>query len=150
MIVWVPDMMIETSDIIGIDYGERYIGIARVSPVVRIAEPLETFQGDRESLFVALQKYIDEYSAERIVVGVPRGLDGQETMQTKICRDFAAEVSVKFPNISTYIIDEAGTSEEAKDRKGSGDPAGIDAIAAGILSEDFLSLDENQKQLISI
>lgn len=138
------------SEIIGIDYGEKYIGIARVNSEVALAEPLQTFSGEFTDLLAVLVDYIEEFSTTKIVVGLPRGLDGQATEQTEVCVNFARSLSADLSNIEVFLVDEAGTSQEAIFRKNVGSKAGIDSIAAAILLEDFLTLSSDQQESSNI
>ena len=137
-------MIINDRDIIGIDYGEKRIGIARIHPSVRIAEPLGVVDATSGNMFQQIENYIKKYEAVAVVIGLPRGLDGQETNQTAICRSFAAKAKKEL-SADVYVIDEAGTSSAAKESLGLKPSAktDVDALAAGIILEDFI----NQKDV---
>jgi len=123
-------------DIIGVDYGEVRIGVARINPIVGIAEPLTVLSHISETkVFEALEEIRRQYNADRYVVGLPRGLDGQDTAQTAVCRQFALLLR-STTKVDVYVIDEAGTTEQAKIRQRPGQA--IDAVAAGILLEDYV------------
>ncbi len=62
---------------IGLDFGERTIGVAVSDPLGMIAQAVKTirrksWQADLEEL----RKIIEEYEAEQLVVGLPRNMDG--------------------------------------------------------------------------
>jgi len=64
----------------GIDLGQRRVGIA-ISDLLRvIAQPLQTLQrpkGD-EALVAAIAALCDEHEVSEIVIGLPRHMDGRE------------------------------------------------------------------------
>jgi putative Holliday junction resolvase len=130
---------------IGLDVGDRRIGVARVHSVVRIAEPLQHIEVDSQDVFERIKALITEYSASGVVVGLPRGLDGQETSQTAYSRKFAEELQKQI-TVPVYLIDEAGTSKAADDRIGKNNLLSRDSVAAAILLEDFVSV-HNQEDL---
>lgn len=128
---------------IGLDIGESRIGVARIHSEVRISEPLDLIDAKSENVFSLINNVIDEYQASGVVVGLPRGLDGQETSQTEYCRNFAHQLSSKI-KIPVYMIDEAGTSKAADERMQNNTKFSRDSVAAAILLEDFVSFDNTE------
>lgn len=123
--------------IIGLDIGEKRIGVARISTVAKIAEPLEVIETSSQDVTGKIKQVINEYQADAVVAGLPRGLDGQETAQTKYCQDFARQLATEL-TVPVYMIDEAGTSKEADARIGASTNISRDSMAAAILLEDFV------------
>lgn len=127
-------------DILALDVGGARIGVARASSVVRIAEPLTTLPND-EHLWQSVTQLCLEHNVQQLVVGLPRGLDGQETAQTAVVRDFVAELS---QHLDTPVVlqDEAVTSRQAEEELvARGKPyakGDIDALAATYILEDYL------------
>jgi putative Holliday junction resolvase len=107
-----------TKKYLGIDYGARRIGLAMADDEVRIASPRSTV--DSAELIRIIER---EGPFDQVVVGLPRGLDGQETPQTLAVRHFNDDVLWKRLRIEAVYQDEAGTSSLAEDRlKESGKP----------------------------
>ena len=77
-----------------------------------------------------------------LIIGLPRGLNGQETEQTKKIRKFNDEIS-SILNIPIFLIDEAGTSVQAKEelesRKKAYSKSDVDSLAASYILEDYLN-----------
>jgi len=76
--------------LLGLDLGERTIGIAISDPGLRIASPLETlrrskFTQDAEELF----KVLDANHAGGLVIGLPLNMDGSEGPRCQSTRQFA-------------------------------------------------------------
>jgi putative Holliday junction resolvase len=124
---------------LGVDFGSKRIGVAKGDDDRRIAQPLVTLTG--EEPLEHLRKLVKSEEAKLVVIGLPRGLDGQETEQTAKARNFAKMVETELA-ISVELQDEAGTSGVAEDRlKASGrayEAADIDAEAACIILQDYL------------
>lgn len=126
-------------EFLGLDIGDKRIGVARGSSVAKIAEPLLTIHSD--NAISEVQKLIDQIQPIAVVVGLPRNLNGEETAQTIKVREWvnrAKEVIDK----TFYFQDEALTSVEAHNSlPGKKDP-GIDAKAAAVILQDFLDSSE--------
>lgn len=123
---------------LGIDYGSKRIGLALAHADSKLAQPLATIDASRPDYWVRLEQLVKEHEVGELVVGLPRGLDGGETDQTKAARFFAVELaSLKLP---IHLQDEAGTSELARERIGTKLQAKgqIDAEAAAIILQDYL------------
>lgn len=102
-----------------------------------IASPLRTVAP--HELVAAIQS---EGPFAAVVVGLPRGLDGQDTTQTLAVRRFSDDLLWRRLHIEPVFQDEAGTSSVAEDRlKASGKTyakGAIDAEAAAIILQDYL------------
>ena len=62
--------------IIGLDVGDKTIGVALSDPMFLIANPLETIKRKKASLDIKrLVEIIDEYDVETIVVGLPKNMN---------------------------------------------------------------------------
>ncbi len=129
--------------IIGLDVGDRRIGVARINTFAKLSEPLNPIVTASQEPFKAILTVIKEYGAISIVVGLPRGLDGQETAQTQKIREFTALLKQKSP-IPVFMIDEAGTSKQAKERITKANPS-IDSNAAAIILEDFVNFADKER-----
>ena len=126
------------NSVLGIDVGEKRVGIARVHMIARIPEALGALIND-ESFSGALQALIDEYQPDVLVVGLPRSLEGNETAQTAYVRAFSQERLVSY-NLPIVFQDETLSSRVAEERlKGTPHAKGdIDAQAAVVILEDYL------------
>lgn len=122
---------------LGLDIGDKRIGVARINSIARLPEPLVTLSNDG-SFLVKLKRIIDEESIDLIVVGLPRNMDGQETAQSKTTKDFVA--AVLKPNVKVPIIfqDETLSSVEAQNFPvATIKSKGLDAIAAAEILRYF-------------
>jgi putative Holliday junction resolvase len=132
--------MLTNPTILALDVGAQRIGVARANTIARIASPLVTLTND-STTFDEITALITSEDVGALVVGLPRGLEGQETAQTQTIRDFVTELKAK-TDLPVYFQDEALTSRKAEDELESrGKPfskGDIDALAATFILEDFL------------
>lgn len=137
-----------SGDIIGLDLGMSRTGVARLNTIARIAEPLDVIEMTEDTFVEDVVKIIDKYGAYCVVVGLPRGLNGQDTEQTKWARNKTRQLKEKL-KVPTYSIDEAGTTKQAEQIIKPGQ--NVDSVAAGILLEDFVNeVLEGRIQNVSI
>jgi putative Holliday junction resolvase len=127
--------------IVALDVGEKRIGVATAHTVARLASPLVTLQvGD--DIVEQIMQLLTEQSATALVVGLPRGMEGQDTAQTKTVQDFIEGFRQQL-QIPVYWQDEAVTSilSEAalQAKKGNYSKEDIDAMAATLILDDFLA-----------
>lgn len=134
-------MLTSTGSILALDVGGKRIGVAVANAIARIAHPLATIQNDAATM-QALQDLIREQEAVLLVVGLPRGLDGQRTAQTEAVEAFVAELRQHIV-LPLHWQDEAVTSRKAEaELSARAKPyhkEDIDALAATYILEDFLA-----------
>jgi putative Holliday junction resolvase len=131
-----------TQEFLGVDVGQVRVGIARGSSVARIAQPLKTVPAAQA--LDELENLVKTHSASGIVVGLPRSLDGRETEQTKIVRDWAAQAKARL-SLPFYWQDEALTSQQVESQKSKVKSVGTDAEAAAVILQDFLDSPESDR-----
>ena len=133
--------------IIGLDVGEKRIGVAKVDSSTRIAIPVGFVENDDET-WGKLASVARMNSTDFFVLGLPRSNEGNETKQTLYVRQFARVLSEKIPGARVRFQDESLTSVEAearlKKRKKSYERGEIDAEAATIILQDFIENFKNQ------
>ena len=129
--------------VLGIDYGDSRIGLAMSDPIKIIASPFKTIRNEgNENFLQVFQSLIKEKDVETIVVGLPMGLKGQETAQTKKVREF---VSLLYAlNLPIRLEDERLSSVSAEKSmiqqniKTGHNKGLIDQRAAAIILQQFL------------
>jgi len=126
--------MAEPVTYLGLDAGAKRIGVARGNDLAKLAAPLAIVAVDGREID-KLAELVRAEGAAGLVVGLPRGLDGQNTAQTETARRFAD--SLKPLNLPIYYQDEAGTSRQAAEEAGGRDTA-LDDRAAAIILQDYL------------
>jgi putative pre-16S rRNA nuclease len=128
---------------LGIDFGSSRIGIATSDDLGMLAHPLETIPNDSEFLS-RLQKIVLEKGVSRIVVGIPRNMDGSYGPSAEKAKLFLSQLKSEFPGVQLIAWDERLTTVEAqrllhaagRDVKKSR-PI-IDQVAAQVLLQSYL------------
>lgn len=125
--------------ILALDYGNKRVGVAVAHVVARLPHPLTTLQNN-ETLLSDVRKLVDQEKAGIVVVGLPRGMDGGYTEQTRAAEKFAGELA-KVLTVPVELADETLTSVDAEEMLGGhirskGD---IDAVAASFILERYLA-----------
>ncbi|MEE2777758.1 MAG: Holliday junction resolvase RuvX [Acidobacteriota bacterium] len=135
---------------LGIDFGERRVGIAISDDEGRLSVPFDTLEraSDRQIVGV-IRQLADEEGIGGLVVGEPRTLDGEAGDAAKRVRSFAAKLE-EGTGIQVRFIDEALTTVEAESRlREAGVPRRRmakkrDALAAQILLQEWLDQEASR------
>lgn len=99
--------------VLGIDYGEKRIGLALTDPMRIIASPFETLvRSDLASDLDELAGIIAEQEVEEIVLGSPCNTDGSRGEMVRRVEEFAAKVRERV-GLPIHYVDETYTSLEA-------------------------------------
>ena len=133
--------------VLGIDFGERRIGLALSDPSATIAQPLPTLTrraGKRPPL-AAIVEIIKQQEVARAVVGLPLNLAGEETEWTASVRAFAGKLQER-AGVTVDFIDERLTSVQAEravrssglKRSQREQKERVDAAAAVLLLQTYL------------
>jgi len=127
--------------ILALDVGEVRIGVATANLTSRLPQPWGVIEHSNNVSDI-INSILAEHKIVAIVVGLPRGLDGQETSQTKLVRAFTDELKQKV-RLPFYLQDEALTSvqaeKELEQRKIKYNKGDVDALAATYILSDFLN-----------
>jgi putative Holliday junction resolvase len=133
-------MQATPKNILALDVGERRIGVAVAGSEAKLARPLTTLL-NTDKFFDELAKIVQQEDIGRLVVGLPRGLEGQTTAQTETVQGFAKELENRL-GLPVHLQDEALTSVQAeaelKQRRKPSVKGDIDALAATLILEDYL------------
>ncbi len=132
------------SSVLALDVGEKRVGVALARAEVRVPVVLKTLDRKNENFWDRLVQICHDNDIAEIVVGLPRGLDGQDTEQTNRTREFVSELKNRL-NLPVVLQDEALTSHKAKENlSASGksyDKSDIDGLAASYILDDYLSAE---------
>lgn len=84
------------SRILGIDYGERRIGLAISDPLGIIALSLPTLDTKKvKDVFEEIKTIVKEKDVEKIVLGLPRNMDGTIGEKGEKVKEFASKLKEK-------------------------------------------------------
>lgn len=127
--------------LLALDIGDARTGVATANTIAHIASPLTTLECSIKELPAKVAQLVDEQQASALVIGLPRGLHGQDTEQTKHVQECVDQIRA-LVNVPIYLQDEALTSQKAEaelrsrgKEYGKGD---IDALAATYILQDYL------------
>ncbi len=126
--------------IVSLDVGAKRIGMASANVVARLATPMETLAVS-ESVIEDIKKILARETACQLVIGLPRGMQGQETQQTEAIKLFADQLAKRI-TVPISFQDETLTSVKSETelaKKGSYAKGDVDALAATYILEDYLS-----------
>ena len=99
--------------LLAIDYGTRRVGLALSDPLKMIASPYRTIINKGNSnLIVEIERIIAAEDVEQIIIGLPLGMAGQITEQTKNVEEFANKLTAR--GIAIEYEDERWSSVAAK------------------------------------
>ena len=139
--------------LLGVDLGQRRIGLAVSDGSAILARPWKTIQagvspGESAQLVLAAAaeclRELDEPALAAVVIGLPRRLNGQDTGQTQSARAFAAALSATPGAPPVHLQDERLSSHEAERLLAEREPdwrvrkKKLDAAAAAVILQDFL------------
>jgi putative Holliday junction resolvase len=135
--------------VVGIDLGERRIGVAVSDASATLARPLKTIErgaSDAEAI-ERLRAMIEELAVEddvaSVVVGLPSRLDGTPNRQTERVGTMVTLLSARL-SVPVFTQDERLSSREAEERLSLREKdwrkrkAKLDAAAAAVILQDFL------------
>ena len=130
--------------ILAIDYGDVRVGLALSDLTCTIARPFKTLNyNDMDDLLNQLFEISEENKVNKIVVGIPYNMKGDDTKQTTKVRDFISILEEKV-GYKIALIDERLTSSEAEkfmhqmNIKTGFNKDRIDKIAASIILQEYL------------
>lgn len=97
-----------------IDPGSKRVGLAISDPTGTVAQPLDTIDATpQETLARRVAEIAKEKEAMRIVVGLPRRLDGSSGPEAKAARVLADEIR-RATRLSVVLVDERMTTAQAE------------------------------------
>ena len=132
-----------TGRALGLDPGQRRIGVAVSDPTRTIASPLRFIDTKSDDVATTLRDLCIEYEVTVVVIGLPISLDGSEGPSAKAAREFAEEVC-EATGVDVEFHDERFTSRTAEaalieggvSRKSRKEKR--DQVAAAVMLQSFL------------
>lgn len=135
--------------ILSVDYGDIRTGIAVCDKLEFMASPVTVIEARADDLLAAqISEIAKEKHAEKIIVGLPKNMDGSEGFRAEACRAFGAMLS-ETANLPVEFQDERLTTVSAHqmlnatDTRGKKRKAIVDAVSAVIILEDYLRKMKN-------
>lgn len=133
--------------ILGLDYGSKTVGVAVSDPLGYTAQPLETITRKEEDklrkTLARITQIVSEYDVQRIVLGLPKNMDGslgervEKTLafRAMLERRTGLEVIMWDERLTTVaadeILDECGVKPQERKRY-------VDQVAACIILREYM------------
>ena len=124
------------NNILSIDFGERYLGIAVRTEKTIIPIAINVIDSKNDEPISAIKKYVNEYQIQLIVVGYPIGLNNSKNRMTNLVDQFIKELDTL--NLEVHKIDERLSSKLFNNNKSER----IDDLSALEILESYLSQSE--------
>jgi putative Holliday junction resolvase len=136
----------------GLDVGDRRIGVAVSDPLGLTAQPVITLvRTNRRQDLKSLQRLIRKYCCAEIVVGNPLYMSGDQSPQAAKAQAFAQMLRDE-TGLPIHLWDERLTTTEAHrhlhaaGRPGSEHKAVVDQVAAVLILEGFLAAGKREAE----
>jgi putative Holliday junction resolvase len=121
--------------VLALDHGTARIGCAISDPSGTLATPLPVIEPPEPR---SVAELVDQYEVERVVVGLPLHLSGEEGSQAALARTFCGELEAVL-DIPVEAYDERLTTRMAEASKREGAAAPPDSLAAAHLLQAYLA-----------
>ncbi len=121
--------------VLALDHGTARIGCAISDPSGTLATPLPVIEPPEPR---SVAELVDQYEVERVVVGLPLHLSGEEGSQAALARTFCGELEAVL-EIPVEAYDERLTTRMADASKREGAAAAPDSLAAAHLLQAYLA-----------
>jgi putative Holliday junction resolvase len=126
--------------VLALDYGVARCGCALSDPTGTLATPIEAVERPATRRgFARVADLVRDREVQQVVVGLPIGLSGDDTDQTREARDFADRLAERVRPVPVDLYDERFTTTiAAQDRDAR---TSEDSRAAAVLLEDWLAVN---------
>ena len=124
------------NNILSIDYGERYLGLAVRTDKTSIPIPVAVIDSKKDNTMKTIKEYIKTYIINQIVIGYPIGLNNSENRMTNLVNDFIVDLSIL--NVKIHKIDERLSSKLFKNNESER----VDDLSALAILESYIAQNE--------
>lgn len=128
-------------NILAVDYGTKNIGLAWVDTALGVVLPFGSVMNhEARNTYQEISNLLIKERIDRIIVGLPLGLDGKENKNTERVKKFVEELKLEI-DIPVEFFDERFSSKEADAMSGGG--VSRDELAAMIILKSYLDKSRN-------
>jgi putative Holliday junction resolvase len=127
--------------VLALDHGTVRIGCAISDPTGTLSTPLPVIEPPEPR---AVSELVAEHGVERVVVGLPVHLSGEEGSQAALARSFCAELEAML-EVPVETYDERLTTRMADASRRGGATAARDSLAAAHLLEAYLAASAREE-----
>lgn len=133
--------------ILGLDYGTKTVGVAVSDPLLITAQGLEIIRRDSENkirkTYARIEEIIKEYEVEKIVLGLPKNMNGTEGDRVEKTKEFKDAIERR-TGLEVVLWDERLTTVSAdkimmeSNIRRENRKEYVDEIAAMIILQNYL------------
>lgn len=130
---------------IGLDVGDVRIGVAKCDPLGILATALEVIDRNVTDPIERIKEILSDEGTRKIVIGMPKSLDGTKNLQAEKVEKFISEMKEKIERIEVIAVDERYTTTEAEHylknyskKSGKERRKVVDMVAASIILQKYL------------
>ena len=130
---------------IGLDVGDVRIGVAKCDPLGILATALEVIDRNVTDPIERIKEILSDEGTRKIVVGMPKSLNGTKNLQAEKVEKFISEMKQKIERIEVIAVDERYTTTEAEHylknyskKNGKERRKVVDMVAASIILQKYL------------
>ncbi|MEC8461145.1 MAG: Holliday junction resolvase RuvX [Pseudomonadota bacterium] len=126
-------------NIIGLDYGKRFIGVAVGETTSQIAHGLKTVPAKKGVPdWPSLDAIINEWLPAKIILGLPLNMDGTEQNISKAARKFKHNLEMRY-QLPCILCDERLSTYQAKSLNTAAHKTQIDIESARIILQQWFN-----------
>ena len=141
--------------ILGLDYGDKTIGVAVSDPFGWTAQGLEIIRREDEAAYkksvARIEELVNEYGVKTIVLGYPKNMDNSEGSRCDKTKVFQRRLEERFENVPVVLWDERMSTIAANRSLLEGNLGRakrkqiIDKMAAVFILQGYLDCKSNEK-----
>lgn len=143
--------------VLGLDVGDRRIGLALSDSGGILASPLTIIEHTTENGDIeAILKIVREREAERIVVGLPRLMNGDIGPQAQKVQTFVeamrshTQIPIEYRDERLTTVEAQRLHQESGSKRKKGDVVRYDAMAAAVILQDYLEEQAAMKSRVDL
>ena len=132
---------------LGLDVGDVRIGVSKSDPMGILATPLEVINRNEKDPVKRIAEILAVEKTKKIVVGLPKSLDGTVKRQLEKVNEFITELKSKIEDLEIFMVDERYSTVEAEHylrnyskRNPRERRQVVDMVAATIILQKFLDM----------
>ena len=140
--------------VMAIDYGDAHTGVAISDLTCQLAGYTETVHSRKQEKVAArLKELIDEYEVTELVLGYPTNMDGTAGPRAELAAAFGQTLEEAY-GLPVSLWDERRTTIDAHNillaagKNGKQRKKNVDAVAAALILEGFLTLKKRGTPLL--
>lgn len=140
--------------VMAIDYGDAHTGVAISDLTCQLAGYTETVHSRKQEKVAArLKELIDEYEVTELVLGYPKNMDGTAGPRAELAAAFCQTLEEAY-GLPVSLWDERRTTIDAHNillaagKNGKQRKKNVDAVAAALILEGFLTLKKRGTPLL--